>query len=221
MIILRQSIPANGYEIPAAALIPEISKGNVLVVHGYGGCKEEQLGLAWRISESGYTAHAIDLRGHGQHSKSLDHHALDDLEAAIRHLRTQGPVAVVAHSFGGRLALHSSADFVIAISPAIEKEYNLKSREKLMQIKSYRVREIQPGHIFNLLQEMPAWLPESHRAVSILCGTRDVPDIVRSCQDLQAQGADVTFLESVMHGDIYLTEGAFAFVKQRLDTWMA
>lgn len=221
MQIQRQSIPAKGYEIPVAVMTPKAPKGHVLVVHGYGGCKEEQLGLAWRIAEAGFATYAIDLRGHGQHPKPLDHHALDDLEAALYHLKPKGSVAIVAHSFGARLALHSSADFVIAISPAIEKEYSPKSCEKLMQIKSYRVREIQPGHIFSVLQEMPAWAPEAHKAVSVVCGTRDVPDIVRGCQELQANGVDVTFLEPVMHGDIYLTESAIEHIQTRLKQWFA
>lgn len=32
---------------------PAAPKGAAVVIHGYGGCKEEQLGMAWRIAEKG------------------------------------------------------------------------------------------------------------------------------------------------------------------------
>ena len=106
MKIVRQWIPGQGYKIPCAAVVPPNPRGQALVVHGYGGCKEEQLGLAWRMAEDGIAACAMDLRGHGEHPRQLDDHALEDLESALSYLRKNGPVAIVGHSFGARLALH-------------------------------------------------------------------------------------------------------------------
>ena len=90
--------------------------GAAVVVHGYGGCKEEQLGLAFRVAESGLVTYSIDLRGHGQHPLKLDYNVQDDVELAIQHARRYGKVVAIGHSLGGRLSLMSSADFSIQIS---------------------------------------------------------------------------------------------------------
>jgi len=41
MNIRREIIEAEGFGIPCAILEPSISHGAAVVVHGYGGCKEE------------------------------------------------------------------------------------------------------------------------------------------------------------------------------------
>jgi alpha-beta hydrolase superfamily lysophospholipase len=74
---------------------PSNSKGAVVEVHGYGGFKEETLGLAWRIAEKGFTTGVIDLRGHGEHLLDLDKNILSDLETAISHFRYYGKVTAL------------------------------------------------------------------------------------------------------------------------------
>src|SRR5208337_1469406 len=105
MKIEREFIQADGFNIPCVTLTPGVSQGAAVIVHGYGGCKEEQLGLAWRVAEVGITACAIDQRGHGEHELSLDEHVLQDVEAAIAYCRRFGRVAAIGHSSGGRLSL--------------------------------------------------------------------------------------------------------------------
>jgi dienelactone hydrolase len=42
---------------------PADPRGAAVIVHGgYGGNKEEQLGLGWRVAEAGLVAYVIDLR---------------------------------------------------------------------------------------------------------------------------------------------------------------
>jgi alpha-beta hydrolase superfamily lysophospholipase len=53
-------------------LTPEKFHGSVLVIHGYGGCKEEILGLVMPIAEENLTVCVIDQRGHGESKFSLD-----------------------------------------------------------------------------------------------------------------------------------------------------
>ena len=72
MNIKREIIQADGFSIPCVIVTPPISRGAALIVHGYGGCKEEQLGLAWRVAETGVTACAMDHRGHGERELPLD-----------------------------------------------------------------------------------------------------------------------------------------------------
>jgi dienelactone hydrolase len=49
----RYDIKNGNVEIPAIMIEPAAPKGAAVVIHGYGGCKEEQLGMAWRIAEKG------------------------------------------------------------------------------------------------------------------------------------------------------------------------
>jgi len=129
MNLSRENIQGRGFEVPCIALMPPVARGSVILVHGYGGCKEEQLGLAWRMTEIGLKTCVIDLRGHGEHKLALDRNVLDDVEAAIEHGRTLGTVAAVGHSLGGRLGLISSADFTIGISPALQTTYSAGTRQ--------------------------------------------------------------------------------------------
>jgi len=48
MNIEREAIRENGLEIPCFLVKPQVTQGAAVIVHGYGGSKEEQLGLAWR-----------------------------------------------------------------------------------------------------------------------------------------------------------------------------
>lgn len=219
MKISRQMIPGDGYDIPSVTITPPHPRGSAVVVHGYGGCKEEQAGLAWRIAEAGITAMAIDLRGHGEHALSLDEHVLDDLESAISFARKSGKVAAVGHSFGGRLVLCSSADYIVAISPALDNTYNSKTQTTLTKVKSYRVRESHPGAVFDLVGQLPVWKGFDSRPVSIVCGTRDVPDIFKTCTDLKAAGEDVYMIDQVMHSDSFLTGETICHVNKRLLEW--
>jgi len=43
----------NNKHTPGILITPETSKGGVLVVHGYGGCKEEIVGLGVRVAALG------------------------------------------------------------------------------------------------------------------------------------------------------------------------
>ena len=66
MEIERETIYGDGFTVPCVTFKPSNSRGAVILVHGYGGSKEEILGLAWRIAENRFTTCAIDLRGHGE-----------------------------------------------------------------------------------------------------------------------------------------------------------
>jgi pimeloyl-ACP methyl ester carboxylesterase len=78
------------------------SRGTVLAVHGFTGAKEDYLFLLPELAAKGWTATALDLRGVHQSTSPgpFDLGTLAaDLCAVARHL--DGPVHLVAHSFGG------------------------------------------------------------------------------------------------------------------------
>ncbi|MDW5563522.1 MAG: alpha/beta fold hydrolase [Methanomassiliicoccus sp.] len=219
MEIGRIRIDGPDIEVPGMVITPRHPVGSAVIAHGYGGCKEEQLGLAMRVAESGLTACAIDLRGHGEHPLPLDLGALDDVEAAIGHFRSRGRVVAIGHSLGGRLALISSADFAIGLSPPLDPGYCPRTQDLLRKLRSYRVKPDDPSAVFDLLRRLPAVQDVERKRTLIIYGSRDVPEIVEAGDALRARGRNAVRLEQAIHGDTYLLESAFAAVSDQLTRW--
>ena len=216
MKIERQFIPGNGFHIPCVLITPPSPAGVAVIVHGYGGNKEEQLGLAWRVAEMGYVTCTIDLRGHGEHMLPFGVGALDEVDAAIRHCRSYGKVVVIGHSLGGRLALLSSADAVIALSPAICPTYAAQIHHIIENSRSYRVREPSIASVFEVLEKLPVWKPADGRRTLLIYGSRDMPDIARGCQKLKEKGVPVIEISQALHSDIFLLEPTVDAIKKEL-----
>jgi pimeloyl-ACP methyl ester carboxylesterase len=218
MNIEREVIESNGLAVPCVVLKPPASRGAAVIVHGYGGSKEEQLGLAWRVAEIGITTCAIDHRGHGEHGLPLDGGVLQDLEAAITYCRRFGKVAAIGHSSGGRLSLISSADFVIALSPALMTESSPETERLVKGMRSYRARESFPGANFEILRKLPVPQSMDKARTLILFGSRDVPEIASACRELKKDGLAVEF-DQGLHADIFLLEETFRQVNEKLRAW--
>src|SRR3989304_5842363 len=177
----------DGHAVPAYAMLPERPRGGAAVVHGYGGCKEQMLGIAARLAEEGWAALALDLRGHGEHPAPLDEGVLHDLEPPLHWLRRYARVVAVGHSLGGRLALISSADLVVAISPAVASRPSEAGRQMLLAFGSTTGRSPSPSTILELLRKMDE-VKQPDRPVLLLHGERDIPTLIegirRVAQDL-------------------------------------
>jgi pimeloyl-ACP methyl ester carboxylesterase len=139
MEISCRTVPAEGYDIPAILIEPAHPRGAAVIMHGYGGNKEEQAGLGWVVALAGLVSLVIDLRGHGEHPLPLGGDIRDDAGAAIRFCRRFGKVTAIGHSLGGRLALTCDADYHIALSPSLSRTYGERTREMLQSLRSYRV----------------------------------------------------------------------------------
>ncbi len=217
MEIKRQFIEGEGFHVPCVFLKPPHPAGAVVIIPGYGGSKEEFLGLAWRVAELGFDTCVIDLRGHGEHKLSLDHDILRDVETAIRFCRRNHPkVVAIGHSMGGRLALLSSADAVIAISPAYSKTYCAQTHSYIKRMESHRVREPSTETVFVILERLPLWRPTNGRPVAVIYGSRDNYDTIQSCEELKAAGVPVTLIDKALHGDSFLFEETFRAIKKEL-----
>src|SRR3989304_4910892 len=131
---------ADTHAVPAYLFLPEAPRGGAAVVHGYGGCKEQMLGISARLAEGGWATLALDLRGHGEHPAPLDEGVLQDLEAALHWLRRYERVVAVGHSLGGRLALISRAGLGVAISPPVASRPSEEGRQMLLAFGSTTVR---------------------------------------------------------------------------------
>ncbi|MGB9979292.1 alpha/beta hydrolase family protein [Methanobacterium sp.] len=217
MEIKREIIKGNGFEVPCITFKPSDSRGAVVVVHGYGGLKEETFGLAWHIAEKGFTVGAIDLRGHGEHQLDLDGDILLDLEATILHFRPFGKVTAVGHSLGGRLSLISSANYAIGISPALNRTFSSQTRESLEERRDYRVRKSE-FTVFNILNDIPLFQPDEDNSL-IIYGSRDVPEIMSECDRLRSQNIPVILVDNALHSDIFLFGSTFKTITQKLQEW--
>ncbi len=219
MNIERIAITGQGCTVPGTIILPDAPKGAAVIAHGYGGCKEELLGLAWRVAEQGLAACAIDLRGHGEHQRTMDDEFLADMESAIRHCRSYGKVVAIGHSLGGRLALLSDADHAIAISPPLDPDYCARTQDLLHKVRSYRVKQERPGAVFDYLRGLPATQTDVSGRTLIIYGSRDVAEIVDSCNALRSKGGNVLRIEEARHGDTHQLEETFAAIATQLTRW--
>jgi pimeloyl-ACP methyl ester carboxylesterase len=129
---------------------------------------------------------ATDLRGHGEHPGQLDEGVIGDVEAAISFARRYGPVAVIGKSLGGRLALMSTADVVVAISPAIPTRVSPTGQTMFTQFPSPRVREPYPGYVVDLLKRLGP-PPVRDRPTLLISATHDIQTIREGTRDFAMQ----------------------------------
>lgn len=205
-------------EIPCIQFKPSKSRGGAVVVHGYGGSKEEQLGMALRVAREGVTTCAIDLRGHGENQIPFDLDVLQDLETVLDYCRQFGNVAAIGHSIGGRLALASSADYKVGISPALGKGFDMKTQEALKDLRYYRVKQPIFETLFKIIADLPPENFEKDKSI-VLYGSRDIPEIMARCRKLESNGFHVVKIKDALHNDIYTLEKTFNTVTGKLQEW--
>ncbi len=173
----------DGHGLPAVLLEPPGPRGGAVVSHGYGGTKEDVLGLALALAVHGWAAIAIDLRGHGEHPAAVDAGFLDDINGALDYARRFGDTLAVGHSFGGRLALASDADRAIGISPSIFRGISAEGQVMMETFTSPRVREARPGYLLEIAAAIPP-IRDDGKPRLIVHSERDVPGILGGLQAL-------------------------------------
>lgn len=205
---------ADGFQVPGYLLEPEQPQGGLLLVHGYAGRKEEMLGLAVHVAEVGVAALCIDLRGHGDHPALLDQQVRNDVEAGLQYLRERGygKVAVLGHSLGGRLALMSSADLIIGLSPAVAPQMAEGGKQVLTRLSSTKVRQAHPEVILELMRQLGE-VPDRPAPKLLIIGARDVPGIVQGVRQLPGRltQVEMTEVEEGQYPEVELTVGADYF----------
>lgn len=173
----------DGYRLPAVLLEPPSPRGGAAVSHGYGGTKEDVLGLALALAIRGWAAVAIDLRGHGEHAAAVDAGFLDDINGAVDYMRRFGSTVALGHSFGGRLALASEADRAIGISPSVFRGISAEGQVMMETFTSPRVREERPGYLLEIAASIPP-IRDDGKPRFIVHSERDVPGILAGLQAL-------------------------------------
>jgi len=216
MQIKRTELKPNGITLPLIMISPQTRIGNVVISHGFGGSKEEQLGLGFRLAELGFEIYVIDLRGHGQNIRPLSIEVLDDVNTLVESLKGSMRTIAIGHSFGGRLSLLSKADIRIGISPALSKTFTDQTIAIVNSMRKHRVLESEENSSFRILESLPIVDDIMDSNDLILYGERDIPDIVQACQVLAGKGKNVVQLANALHGDTFLLEATFEHLKNWL-----
>jgi dienelactone hydrolase len=184
MDVRHVELDGPGPPIPAWEITPDVAPvAAAALFHEYGSCKEAMLGLALILAEAGLVCTVPDLPGHGQHPEVFGPAVLDEARAAVQQARRHGPVVAVGHSLGGRLALLSGADAVVAVSPALPQQPSPEGMYALRTFSTPKVRQEHPGQVVEVLRGLPVHLA-SGIPVLVVLGEEDIPSIRTACTDL-------------------------------------
>ncbi len=193
----------DGHAIPAYLITPDAARGGVVLVPPYGTTKEGMLGMAASLAGAGMAALSIDLCGHGENPAAIGPVMREEVEAAVAFLRRFGPTAAAGVSLGGRLALMSSADCAVGISPSVVAEISPLGKWMFENFPSPTVREPYSGYVSELLRLLgPA--PSHGRPCLLLYAERDIPGILAGAAGLKAglPGAELRYVTTELRPDI-------------------
>jgi len=222
MDILKMSLPGIG---APAYLVASIEskvarpKGGAVVLHGYGGCKEDMLGISVKLAERGMTALTLDLRDHGENKMLLGPEVMGDVREAVDWCRRFGYVVAVGHSLGGRLALSSGADKAIAISPALNPEFNDATAAWLNLTRVHRVRPSDVALPYEILTSLPPPTWENGRLTKarVLYGSRDLPEVIQACSSISDPDVIVKEIPGATHADMVSMGASIDAILSMLD----
>jgi dienelactone hydrolase len=184
-----------------------------VVIHPYGGTKEQMLAVALSLAEKGIASLLPDLCGHGENHTEIGVGMLEELEAALQYARRFGPTSAVGISLGGRLALMSSADCMVAISPAVVPEISPQGKWMFENFPSPSVREPYSGYVTELLEKLGP-VPKHDRPCLLLYAERDIPMILEGAAGLKAglSGAEVRYVAKEIRPDIKHDSGLVRYL---------
>lgn len=184
MYVQHVELDGPGPPIPAWKVSPDVAPvANAAVFHGYGSCKEAMLGMALTLAKAGLVCTIPDLPGHGEHPGSFGQALIEEVRTTVEGVRRHGSVVAVGHSLGGRLALLSGADVIVAVSPALPEQPSPEGIYALRTFSTPKVRQEHPGQVVEVLRGLPVHLA-SGSPVLVVLGEEDIPSIRRACADL-------------------------------------
>ncbi|MBZ5534766.1 MAG: hypothetical protein LAO31_02330 [Acidobacteriia bacterium] len=203
----------DGHVIPAFLFSPDAPRGGVVVCPGYGSTKESVLGLAAAIAEKGPAALAIDPCGHGENRAVIGPQIRDEVEASVRYVRRFGRAGATGISLGGRLALMSSADCMVAISPAVVSQISPQGKWMFENFPSPAMREPYSGYVIELLGLLGP-VPEHDRPCLLLYAERDLPSLLEGAAGLKAglAGAELSYVTADLRPDVNHENGLIRYL---------
>ncbi len=203
----------DGHTIPGILFSPESPRSGALLIHAYGAAKEHMYALAVAVAEQEVAALAIDLCGQGRNTAAIGPPMVDEVEAGLRYVRRYGRVAAIGISLGGRLALMSSADYMVAISPAVVAQVSPQGKWMFENFPSPAVREPYPGYAIELL-ELLGPVRGHDRACLLLYAERDIPAILDGAAGLKAvlPRAELRYITADLRPDVQHENGLIRYL---------
>lgn len=141
------------------------SNATIIIAHGYGGNRADQLDYALFLHKAGYNLLLFDFRAHGESERdwtSNGYYESDDIIAAVNYTKNLGfdKIAVIGISMGGKAAIIASTktkdiDAVVADSSAagFVDSMNLRYRVSMRSTKvfSFFVSETLVAYFYELM----------------------------------------------------------------------
>jgi alpha-beta hydrolase superfamily lysophospholipase len=109
-IVTKDSVVLSNY---LALSAQDTSKGTMVMLHGIGGCKEDYLGIAKSLTDSGYNCLIYDARAHGQSGGAYctyGYHEKEDVRTVVSAILEYAPntsIGIWASSMGAAVALQA------------------------------------------------------------------------------------------------------------------
>ncbi|HVP43966.1 MAG TPA: alpha/beta hydrolase [Terriglobales bacterium] len=202
----------DGHGIPALLTEPKSPQGAAVLIPPYGATKEQMLAVALALGEQQIATLSIDLCGHGENQTPIGAVMRDEVDAAVASLRRYGRVGAVGISIGGRLALMSTADHMVAISPSIVQEVSPQGKWMFENFPSPAVREPYSGYVIELLEKLP--LTPHDRPCLLMYAQRDIPAIMEGAAGLRASlpGSELYYVKNDLRPDVQHDNGLIRYL---------
>jgi hypothetical protein len=175
-------------------------KRDGLVIHGYGGNKEEMLGLAVNLAEKSDLRLAVfDLPGHGNFENK--EFTLDNSIEAIRSAmeKLDDPKFFIGHSVGARLGLLIGLPIAALISPPGEIIFEGGRGELLRVLRARRVNETTA--YAGLEQVLATDVTPAPRTL-LLRASQELKSVTSLVKSWRASGIDDHRIDKTDHLDI-------------------
>lgn len=204
---------SDGHSIPAFLMAPKNPLSGAVLFPPYGSTKEHMLGIAAVLAEQQVACLSIDPCGHGENHTEIGVVMRDELEAAIAYMRRYGRVAAIGISMGGRLSLMSSADYMVAISPAVVQEVSPQGKWMFENFPSPAVREPYSGYVIELLDKLGP-VPPHGKPCLLLYAQRDIPAIMEGAAALRASlaGSELHYIKNDLRPDVQHDNGLIRYL---------
>ena len=203
----------DGHNIPAYLLTPDLARGGAVLIPPYGSTKEQMLGIGAALGEVGIAALSVDLCGYGENRTVIGPVMRDEVESAVRYARSFGLAAAVGISLGGRLALMSSADCMVAISPSVVAEISPQGKWMFENFPSPAVREPYSGYVIELL-DLLGPVRSHDRPALLLYAERDIPNILEGAPGLNAAlpNSELRYVTTDLRPDVKHDNGLIRYL---------
>lgn len=200
---------------------------NLLFLHGYGGCKEEMLGLALKTTEAlAATGYIVDLPGHGKSEGIFSAFTAEACMAVLQREIT--PDAIIGHSIGARMAMSMPGPkAVVAVAPPLRPELEGDRQKLLRTLRQKRVREDAPFSglvtvMEQLGEELPRPVLSGRQKLLLLRASSDIAT-VNDAFDHWKSHAEVIAHPAIMnssHLDILTAPATAAAIVRHLAEWL-